>query len=310
VIVTSHSKDLALPGERIGYLAANPAMEGVEQFMEGAIFCNRVLGFVNAPALMQRLVAKLQHESVDIEEYRAKRDLLYGHLTDLGFRMVKPKGGFYLFPESPMEDDVAFVQLAQRYNILLVPGRGFGAPGYFRIAYCLDMAQIQRSLPAWVRGVLCNWLVCLAVFMATAARDVTGKMLACYAPIMAFVASGFEHSVANMYFIPAGLFIDRALDMHTAGLTWGNFVVGNLVPVTLGNIVGGAVFVAFAYWYVHLKREPGSALNSAAGRKSFSRSCTVTLPRHSLSWGVTSRSRSPASSGCRSAMAKAMQGSV
>lgn len=149
VIVTSHSKDLALPGERIGYLAANPAMEGVDQFMEGAIFCNRVLGFVNAPALMQRLVAKLQHESVNIDEYCAKRDLLYGHLTDLGFRMVKPKGGFYLFPESPMEDDVAFVQLAQRYNILLVPGRGFGAPGYFRIAYCLDMTQIRRSLPAW-----------------------------------------------------------------------------------------------------------------------------------------------------------------
>jgi aspartate aminotransferase len=151
VIVTSHSKDLALPGERIGYLAANPAMEGVDQFMEGAIFCNRVLGFVNAPALMQRLVAKLQHESVDIDEYRAKRDLLYDHLTGLGFRMVRPKGGFYLFPESPLEDDVAFTRLAQKHNILVVPGRGFGAPGYFRIAYCIDMEQIRRSLPAWER---------------------------------------------------------------------------------------------------------------------------------------------------------------
>jgi aspartate aminotransferase len=149
VIVTSHSKDLALPGERIGYLAANPAMEGVDQFMGGAVFCNRVLGFVNAPALMQRLVTKLQHESVDIDEYRAKRDLLYDHLTGLGFRMVQPKGGFYLFPESPLEDDVAFAQLAQKHNILVVPGRGFGAPGYFRIAYCIDMAQIRRSLPAW-----------------------------------------------------------------------------------------------------------------------------------------------------------------
>jgi formate/nitrite transporter FocA (FNT family) len=89
--------------------------------------------------------------------------------------------------------------------------------------------------------------------MATAARDVTGKLLACYAPIMAFVTSGFEHSVANMYFIPAGLFIDQALGMQTTGLTWSNFIIGNLVPVTLGNIVGGAVFVAFAYWYVHLK---------------------------------------------------------
>jgi aspartate aminotransferase len=119
--------------------------------MEGAIFCNRVLGFVNAPALMQRLVAKLQHESVDIEAYRAKRDLLFEHLTGLGFRMIRPQGAFYLFPESPLEDDVAFARLAQQHNILVVPGRGFGAPGYFRIAYCTDMEQIRRSLPAWER---------------------------------------------------------------------------------------------------------------------------------------------------------------
>lgn len=149
VIVTSHSKDLALPGERIGYLAANPAMDGVGQFMEGAIFCNRVLGFVNAPALMQRLVTNLQEESVDIAAYQKKRDLLYQHLTGLGFKMVKPQGGFYFFPESPMEDDVAFAQLAQEHNILVVPGRGFGAPGYFRIAYCVEPEMIQRSLPAW-----------------------------------------------------------------------------------------------------------------------------------------------------------------
>lgn len=107
--------------------------------------------------------------------------------------------------------------------------------------------------PAFVRGILCNWLVCLAVFMATAARDVAGKLLACYVPIMAFVASGFEHSVANMYFIPAGLLLKDELGLAAADLSWGNFFVGNLVPVTLGNIVGGVVFVAFAYWYVHLK---------------------------------------------------------
>jgi aspartate aminotransferase len=149
VIATSHSKDLALPGERIGYLAANPAMEEVRLFMEGAIFCNRVLGFVNAPALMQRLVAGLQRESVDIGEYRAKRDLLYDNLTAMGFSMVKPQGGFYLFPRSPLADDIAFVGMAQQHNILLVPGTGFGAPGYFRIAYCIDAAIIERSLPAW-----------------------------------------------------------------------------------------------------------------------------------------------------------------
>ena len=149
ILVTSHSKDLALPGERIGYLAANPAMDDVALFMEGAVFCNRVLGFVNAPALMQRLVAVLQQESVDINEYQAKRDILYKHLTGLGFTMIKPGGGFYFFPRSPIADDVEFVRQAQKYNILLVPGSGFGAPGYFRIAYCIDMGIIERSLPAW-----------------------------------------------------------------------------------------------------------------------------------------------------------------
>lgn len=149
ILVTSHSKDLALPGERIGYLAANPAMADVKTFMAGAVFCNRVLGFVNAPALMQRLVAVLQDESVDINEYQQKRDLLFNHLTGLGFKMVKPGGGFYLFPQAPIADDVQFVRMAQKHNILLVPGAGFGAPGYFRIAYCVDMGIIERSLPAW-----------------------------------------------------------------------------------------------------------------------------------------------------------------
>lgn len=149
IIVTSHSKDLALPGERIGYLAANPGMTHVELFMEGAIFCNRTLGFVNGPALMQRLVAKLQYESIDIDAYQVKRDLLYDNLTAFGFRMVKPDGAFYLFPKSPLPDDVAFVRAAQKHNLLLVPGAGFGAPGYFRVAYCVDIEMIKRSLPAW-----------------------------------------------------------------------------------------------------------------------------------------------------------------
>jgi aspartate aminotransferase len=149
IIVTSHSKDLALPGERIGYLAANPEMSEVERFMGGAIFCNRILGFVNAPALMQRLVTGLQHASVDIDEYREKRDLFYDNLTKMGFRMVKPDGAFYMFPESPLPDDIEFIRIAQKHHILLVPGAGFGAPGYFRIAYCVDKRMIERSLTAW-----------------------------------------------------------------------------------------------------------------------------------------------------------------
>jgi aspartate aminotransferase len=149
IIVTSHSKDLALPGERIGYIAASPSMTHVDLFMEGAIFCNRTLGFVNAPALMQRLVSKLQNESVDVASYQEKRDILYENLTSLGYRMVKPDGAFYLFPRSPIPDDVAFVRAAQKHNLLLVPGAGFGAPGFFRIAYCVDIKMIERSLPAW-----------------------------------------------------------------------------------------------------------------------------------------------------------------
>ncbi|HLO26440.1 MAG TPA: pyridoxal phosphate-dependent aminotransferase [Geobacteraceae bacterium] len=149
VIVTSHSKDLALPGERIGYLAANPRMTHIDLFVEGAVFCNRTLGFVNAPALMQRLVAKLQRSSVDIDAYQEKRDILYHYLTEMGFRMTRPAGAFYLFPRSPEADDVEFVKLAQKHLILVVPGSGFGAPGFFRIAYCVDKEMIERSLPAW-----------------------------------------------------------------------------------------------------------------------------------------------------------------
>ncbi|MCL0103974.1 aminotransferase class I/II-fold pyridoxal phosphate-dependent enzyme, partial [Dehalococcoidia bacterium] len=102
-----------------------------------------------APALMQRLVAGLQREKVDIEEYRKMRDLLYQSLTQLGFEMVKPQGAFYLFPKSPLADDVEFAQRALKHNILVVPGTGFGKPGYFRLAYCVDKRIIENSLPAW-----------------------------------------------------------------------------------------------------------------------------------------------------------------
>lgn len=149
ISVTSHSKDLALPGERIGYIAVSPGAEPNDLIMNGLIFANRTLGFVNAPALMQRIVAVLQRETVNIGEYMEKRDLLYNHLTSLGFEMVKPQGAFYLFPKSPLPDDIEFVGLAQKYNLLIVPGAGFGLPGYFRIAYCINKQIILNSLPAW-----------------------------------------------------------------------------------------------------------------------------------------------------------------
>ncbi|KAB2951929.1 pyridoxal phosphate-dependent aminotransferase [Heliorestis acidaminivorans] len=149
IVVTSHSKDLALPGERIGYIAVNPQIDQVALLVDGLVFCNRILGFVNAPALMQRLVAGLQRETVDVQAYQERRDMLYNHLTSIGFEMVKPDGAFYLFPKSPLEKDIDFVEAAQKHNILLVPGSGFGQPGYFRISYCVDKEMIERSLPAF-----------------------------------------------------------------------------------------------------------------------------------------------------------------
>jgi formate transporter len=122
-------------------------------------------------------------------------------------------------------------------------------------AVAIAQAKVDLSFSAaLIRGILCNWLVCLAVFMATAARDVTGKILACYVPIMAFVASGFEHSIANMYFIPTGLLLSKVPGFEGHAITWGGFW-SNLLPVTIGNILGGVVFVGFAYWYIHLRNQ-------------------------------------------------------
>lgn len=147
--VTSHSKDLALPGERIGYVAVHPAYKGQADLLEALTFANRVLGFVNAPALMQHLVRQLQGVTVDIAEYQRKRDYFYRELTAMGYSLVKPQGAFYLFPQSPIPDDLAFTQELQKRNILTVPGRGFGTPGHFRIAYCVDDRTIEGSLPGF-----------------------------------------------------------------------------------------------------------------------------------------------------------------
>ena len=106
---------------------------------------------------------------------------------------------------------------------------------------------------AFVRAVGCNWMVCLAVWICYSARSTTDKILSIIFPITAFVAAGFEHSVANMYFIPTGLLLKAKLGLQVAELTWSNFFIGNLIPVTLGNIIGGVVFVGFAYWFAYLK---------------------------------------------------------
>ena len=147
--VTSHSKDLSLPGERIGYIAVNPLCEETDELISALIFANRTLGFVNAPALMQRLVAPLQKNSVKIRDYEEKRDLLYSSLKTFGYQVVKPQGAFYIFPKAPIEDDVVFIKELQSKRILTVPGRGFGKPGYFRISYAVENRVIERALPGF-----------------------------------------------------------------------------------------------------------------------------------------------------------------
>ena len=146
IIATSYSKNLSLPGERIGYLAINPAMKGVETIIDAAILCNRILGFVNAPALMQRVIVNLQGAQVAVEDYKRKRDLLCAGLAALGYKFNKPAGAFYLFPQSPIDDDVLFVKSLLQEKIIVVPGSGFCGPGFFRISYCVEDKTIINSM--------------------------------------------------------------------------------------------------------------------------------------------------------------------
>jgi aspartate aminotransferase len=153
IIATSYSKDLSLPGERIGYLGVNPRMENWKQAVDGLTFCNRILGFVNAPALMQRILVKLQGVSVNVAEYKWKRDNLCRGLAEAGYSFVKPEGAFYLFPKSPIVDDVKFVNILLQENILAVPGTGFGTPGHFRLAYCVEDRVIEGALEGFRRAI-------------------------------------------------------------------------------------------------------------------------------------------------------------
>ena len=145
VIATSFSKDLSLAGERIGYLAVNPQNKNKKSLISALNFSNRTLGFVNAPAIAQRLVEKSINYLADIETYKLKRDLMYENLKSFGYEIVKPAGGFYLFPKSPI-DDIEFCNLLKNEKILVVPGSGFGAPNHFRISYSVGDNVIKNSL--------------------------------------------------------------------------------------------------------------------------------------------------------------------
>jgi len=149
ITIASHSKDLALPGERIGYIAVHPECVDHEDLLNGLTFCTRTLGFVNAPALMQNLLRHLQGVSVSIAEYQKKRDLIYNALSGMGYSIVKPQGAFYVFPRTPIADDVAFVEEMREHLVLVVQGSAFGSPGYFRASFCVDNDTIEGSLDAF-----------------------------------------------------------------------------------------------------------------------------------------------------------------
>jgi aspartate aminotransferase len=151
-VAYSYSKSLSIPGERVGYLAVPSEMTDYTEIWQGLSAANRVLGFVNSPSLFQWAVMECADVTVDMTLYRENRDILYGGLTRIGYECFKPPGAFYLFPKSPIADDAAFCEAAKEYNLLIVPGKAFGVPGHFRIAYCVKKETVQNSLDAFEKA--------------------------------------------------------------------------------------------------------------------------------------------------------------
>lgn len=149
IVGYSYSKSLSLPGERIGYLIIPDTAADAEEIKAGASVATRILGFVNAPTIMQRTIAECLDAKVDVEIYNRNRELFYHSLISYGYECVKPDGAFYLFVKALEPDDVAFANEAKKKNLLIVPGVSFGCPGYVRIAYCVDYSTIERALPAF-----------------------------------------------------------------------------------------------------------------------------------------------------------------
>ncbi len=152
IVVTSHSKDLGLAGERIGYIALSPKDKDKQVLYDALVFSLRTLGHVNATAIMQKSIEDIQEESVDINVYKQKRDYIYDELIKIGYECVKPDGAFYLFPKSPIEDDAKFVRILQNSKVLTVPGRGFGLAGYFRISYSVDDWVLEGSIEGFKKA--------------------------------------------------------------------------------------------------------------------------------------------------------------
>lgn len=150
IVCNSWSKSLSLPGERIGYIGVSPRCEDYANLVQAIGYCNRVLGFVNAPAFLQRVIAKTIHARVDVNRYEIRRNRMHDILTAAGFDVRRPDGGFYFFPKAPIADDSEFVAACARHNVLVVPGKGFGFPGFFRLCFAVPDDMIERSAPAWL----------------------------------------------------------------------------------------------------------------------------------------------------------------
>lgn len=155
VVGYSFSKSLSLPGERIGYLVIPDEMKDSADVIAAANVANRILGFVNAPSLFQKVAAECLEERTDLEYYNRNRKTLYQGLTEAGYECIKPEGAFYLFVKSPVEDEKVFCEAAKKHRILIVPGSSFGCPGYVRIAYCVAYETIVNALPGF-REVICE----------------------------------------------------------------------------------------------------------------------------------------------------------
>lgn len=152
VIVTSYSKSISLAGERIGYLAISPRCKGAAKVFEACAFNTRTLGFVNAPAMMQRVMARIEPWESNVPVYQAKRDMMYNGLSEIGYRIPKPEGTFFMFPESPIPNDPDFVMMLKEELVLVTPGSGFSAPGFFRISFAVPDAVIRNAMPGFERA--------------------------------------------------------------------------------------------------------------------------------------------------------------
>ncbi len=148
ILVSSYSKDLSIAGERIGYIAVPQSVPQRDVVLGAMTMLNRTMGFVNASAFMQRVVARCASALCDVSFYRKNRDLLCDGLRQFGYELCVPRGALYAFPRTPLADDVEFVNILQKHRVLAVPGRGFGAPGYMRLSFCVDRETIERGLPA------------------------------------------------------------------------------------------------------------------------------------------------------------------